>query len=229
MTLQISILRHPSLRRQMVATLIVTVFCIIFVGVTYYYNKAILDWLNSFLSYLLGQHIILRLIGDWPWTYTFINFAIIAIFWVDTLRRWVRRARGKTPTRRVDLTTGEVTREYATADEPTMQELISGDLIAGAVLCLVLAVIFRDSVISFFSQALNVGINVQTCTVSWPIGVCTPPGGGLHDPPTLTFIDLIQALVYLPLGLLILAPSTGVSVSPWAAWRSRCAMPSGPC
>jgi len=211
MTLQISILRHPSLRRQMVATLIVTVFCIIFVGVTYYYNKAILDWLNSFLSYILGQHIILRLIGDWPWTYTFINFAIIAIFWADTLRRWVRRARGKTPTRRVDLETGEVTREFASGDEPTMQELISGDLIAGAVLCLLLAIIFRDSVMSFFSQALNVGINIQTCTVSWPIGACVPPGGGLHDPPTLTFIDLIQALVYLPLGLLILALSATLS------------------
>jgi hypothetical protein len=38
-----------------------------------------------------------------------------------------------------------------------------------------------------------------------------PPGGGISNPPTLSFIDLIQALIYLPLGLIILALAATLS------------------
>ena len=49
------------------------------------------------------------------------------------------------------------------------------------------------------------------CITVWPFGACTPPGGGIANPPTLTFIHLIQTLIYLPLGLLILALSAMLS------------------
>jgi hypothetical protein len=209
LTLQISILRHPSLRRQLTETLIVTVFCIIFVGILYYFNVQISNFLSSILSAILGKHIILKLLGSSPLTYTIINFLIIAIFWVDTIRRWVRRSRGDSPTRRIDLATGEVTFKAESDEIPTMQELVSGDLVAGAFLVLVLALIFRQETLNFFSSVLNVGVPINTCTVSLP-GACNQYAT-TGNPPTLTFIDLIQTLIYLPLGLIILALAATLS------------------
>ncbi len=209
MTLQISIFRHHSLRRQLTATLMVTVISMIIVGITYFYNLQFQAFLQNVLEQLLHQHIILRYIGDNPWTYAIINFGLMAIFWVDTIRRWMRRARGLPPNPKVDI--GIFSTGGDDDDMPTLQELISGDLIAGAVLALVLGLIFRAEVVSFFSNLLQVGVSVNTCTVSWPIGSCAAPGGGLLDPPTLSFMDVVQALVYLPLGLLILAISATLS------------------
>jgi hypothetical protein len=215
MTLQISILRHPRLRRELLATLIVTTFCIVFVGLVYYYNLAIQQFLQNILTQLFNIRI--PQIGESPWTYTVINFLVIGIFWWDTLRRWVRRARGLPPATHIDIDLGDnptasmVRRRVPPTEMPSMQELISGDLIAAAVLTLLLSLIFRSEVISAFSNLLNVNISVNNCVVAWPLGHCVPPGGQLTDPPTLTFIDLIQALVYLPLGLIILALSATLS------------------
>ena len=215
MALQISILRNPRLRRQLTATLIVTTFCIIFVGLVYYYNLALQQFLQNILQQLLDIRI--PQIGNNPWTYTLINFLVLAIFWVDTLRRWGRRARGLPPALHVEIdlssnpSESTIRRMVPPEEMPSMSELVSGDLIAAALLTLLLSLIFRDNVISAFSHLLNINVDVTNCTVAWPLGHCTQPGGGLADPPTLTFIDLIQALVYLPLGLIILALSATVS------------------
>ena len=214
-TLQISILRNPKLRRQLVATLLVTTFCVIIVGLSYYYNKEI----QQFLQNLLTQFLNIRIpqIGNNPLTYTVLNFLIIAIFWVDTVRRWLRRARGLPPASHVAIdlsanpSASTIRRLVPPEEMPSMQELISGDLIAGAVLTLLLSLLFRDSVISGLSHLLNVNVPVNNCVVAWPLGHCTPPGGTITDPPTLTFIDIIQALIYLPLGLIILALSATLS------------------
>jgi len=214
-TLQISILRNPKLRRQLVETLLVTTFCVILVGISYYYNKEIQQFLQNVLTQFLNIRI--PQIGNNPLTYTLLNFLIIAIFWVDTIRRWIRRARGLPPASHVaiDLSTNPsqstIRRLVPPEEMPSMQELISGDLIAGAVLTLLLSLLFRDSVISGLSHLLNVNVPVNDCVVAWPIGHCTPPGGTIADPPTLTFIDLIQALIYLPLGLILLALTATLS------------------
>jgi hypothetical protein len=212
LTLQASILRHPSLRRQLVQTLSVTLFCIVFVGVVDYYNAEIVDALQRLLSYLTNTRVLLADLGTSPLTYSVINFLLIGIYWVDTIRRWIRRAQGKPPVRRADLGLNEPARPE---DMPTMQELVSGDLIAGAFLTLILSLIFHPDIINFFTQALQAGtsvngISVNDCTLSWPIGHCAG-GANVHNPPTLAFIDLIQALVYLPIGLIILALSATVS------------------
>ena len=214
-TLQISILRNPKLRRQLVATLLITTFCVILVGVSYYYNKEIQQLLQNILQQILKVPI--PQIGNNPLTYTLINFLIIAIFWLDTIRRWIRRSRGLPPASHVaiDLSTNPsastIRRLVPPEEMPSMQELISGDLIAGAVLTLLLSLVFRDSVISAFSHLLNINVDVNNCIVAWPIGHCVAPGGTISDPPTLTFIDIIQALIYLPLGLIILALSATLS------------------
>ena len=214
-TLQISILRHPRLRRQLVATLLVTTFCVILVGVSYYYNKEIQQLLQNLLTQIFNLRI--PEIGNNPWTYTIINFLVIGIFWVDTVRRWLRRSRGLPPASHIGIdlsanpSESTIRRLVPPEEMPSMQELISGDLIAAAVLTLLLSLVFRSEVISAFSHLLNINVNVNNCVVAWPLGRCTVPGGTIADPPTLTFIDLIQALIYLPLGMIILALTATLS------------------
>ncbi|MBF6592275.1 MAG: hypothetical protein IVW57_17320, partial [Ktedonobacterales bacterium] len=193
-TLQVSILRNTSLRRRLLATLIVSACAIAFIGVTYFSNS-----LPEFLRQVLQGGRFFKFLATNRYTYTVLNFGLIAIFWVDTFRRWIRRARGLPPNPRVDLGL-----EGAAAnpdDMPSLQELIAGDLIAGAVFVLLLAAIFQTDVISAFVRPRGAG-PITTCTLSWPLGACVAPGAGLTDPPTLSFMDLIQALVYLPLGLI---------------------------
>src|SRR5215469_10503824 len=201
LVLQISILRHISLRRELTATLAVTMFSVIFLGVLYFNPglvTAFLTLLQDLLSKIFGPHFLLSL----PLTYTVINFLIIGIFWLDTIRRWVRRVRGESPTRRIDLATGEATYKQGKDDLPTMEELV-----AGAFLVLVLALVLRPEVVGFFLNTIGVIPQhpINTCTVSLPGNCQLPPVAGQPNPPTLTFIDLIQSLIYLPLGLIILA------------------------
>jgi hypothetical protein len=202
-TLEIAVLRHPRLRRQLIEALIVTLLSMLFVGVTALFPSEVWD----FLSKLLNIRIVIPDIGNSPWTYAILNFGIILVFWADTLRRWMRARRGSPAARVLDLGIG--TLEFGEeGDLPTLPELIAGDLIAGGVLVGLLALFFQASVIDPISQALQVGAHITTCTVSWPIGACHLPGGGPADPPTLARIDTIQALIYLPLGFLTLALTT---------------------
>jgi hypothetical protein len=196
-TLQVSILRHPSLRPQLIATLSVTMFCIIFVGIVYYYNHQILTALQNLL-----QQINLKLpdLGRFPWTYAVVNFLLIGVFWFSSIRRWIRRASGQPLHPGAEIGVDDEGGD----DYPDMQQLVSGDLISGAILVLVLSFVFQATIVNLFSDLLQINVHISTCTVSWPLGACHG-GGGRADPPTLSFMDLIQAFVYLPLGLLILA------------------------
>jgi hypothetical protein len=206
MALEISILRDRRLRGEMTAALIVTVLSMILVGIIYFYGLPILDLLRKILNITT----VLPEIGDSPYTYALINFGILAIFWTDTLGRWGRVAMGKPLRRGVDIGFEQEDRPAHDADHPGLDEVISGDLIAGAALALVLALVFRAGVINFLSQLLQTKLTVNTCTVSWPVGHCAA-GGTQSDPPTLFFMDLLQSLVYLPLGLLILALSATIA------------------
>lgn len=200
LTLQISIFRDVSLRKRLIATIIVSVVAIIVVGIIYF-NRS----LPYILQQLLQGHRLITFLARNAWTYTVVNFLILGVFWVDTLRRWLRRARGQAPTPSVNIGGGEQPRAQ---ELPSMQELVSGDLIAGAVLALLLAGLFWHGLLAGVIQPQ--GVPISECTISWPIGFCHA-GGTLADAPTLTFIDLIQSLVYLPLGLLVLAISATLS------------------
>jgi len=201
-TLLASIFRDKSLRSRLIAILVVAGLSIIIVG-TLYFSQILPD----FLKHLLKDINLAALATD-AGTYAFINFLIIGIFWVDTIRRWVRRYRGLPPSMQVDIGWGSVRSVYDSQDMPSMQELISGDLIAGAVLTLILALLFDAQFLGNFIHTIPA---LNSCTVSWPFGACTAPGAGIGNPPTLSFIDLIQALIYLPLGLIILALAATLS------------------
>jgi hypothetical protein len=200
-TLQVSIFRNQSLRSRLWATLAVSLFCIIFVGITYF-NESLPDILRR----LLEQGRLLRLIATSTLTYTIVNFGLIAIFWADTIRRWIRRMRGLPPNPGVDIGFGK---SGDGEDMPSMTELVSGDLIAGALLTAILSLVFRTDVIGLFVHPQGMA-HITDCMVSWPLGACVH-GGGPQDPPTLTFLDIIQSLIYLPLGLIILALTATLS------------------
>ena len=204
LTLQISIFRDKSLRARLIATLVISLLAILFIGITYF-NQS----LPAILRDLLSRGQLLRALASSPLTYSFVNFGLIAIFWLDTFRRWIRRARGLNPNPGVDIGFGYSGRGQRDEEMPSLQELISGDLIAGALLTLLLSFIFEPNIIGSFIHPQNGPIT--NCTVSWPLGACVGYGAGPENPPTLTFIDLIQTLLYLPLGLLILALSATVS------------------
>ncbi|MBF6590106.1 MAG: hypothetical protein IVW57_06170 [Ktedonobacterales bacterium] len=212
MTLEVSILRNRVLRGKMVAALGVTLLSMLIVGAAYFYGKEIQHLLDNLFQNLLHIRSAIPEIGKSKFTYAIINFGLLAIFWSDTIRRWIRGARGEpiNPTVDLGLDDGTSRKKKKEEEQPTLEELISGDLIAGAFLTLLLALIFRADIINFFSDALQIHVSITTCTVSWPFGTCLG-GANLTDPPTLSFIDLLQALIYLPLGLLILAISATLS------------------
>ena len=97
-TLQISIFRDTSLRARLIATLIMSLLAIVFIGITYF-NQSLPEILRN----LLQQGRFLRFLAGNQWTYTVVNFLLIGIFWLDTIRRWVRRARGQSPNPGVDI------------------------------------------------------------------------------------------------------------------------------
>ncbi len=207
-TLELSVLRHPRLLTQRLAVLIVTLIAIIIVLITFFYQIPFQNLLNELIQQIFRLRISLVEFFTSTLIYTIINFGVLLIFALDSARRWQRRVRGLPPNAGVDLGLSET---VDTSSLPSIQQLVSGDILAGALLCAMLAVLFRSDVVGVFWQILRADVHVTGCTVSWPIGACTSPGGGRANPPTLTFIDSILALTALPTGLLILALTASIS------------------
>lgn len=198
-TLQISVLRHPKLRGRLIATLVVTLVSTVVVGIAYYGNtgllRRILDFITSGILVNLGTN---------PWFYTLLNFGLILLFVADSARRWLNRARGFNPN-------GDLFGTLTPADEntPRVDELVSGDLIAGFVLIGALALIFTPTVVSFVTGITQVYPPCLHGATGCPINAndlrvpAVLPLGGTD----LAVIDRLIALVCLPLGVLILALS----------------------
>jgi len=214
--LQVSIFRHASMRGRLIATLVVTGLAVL--GVAFVkFGNVLPDALTHPAGPSGGQSgsspagpSLATSLASNPWTYVVANFGLLAIFWVDTLRRWVRRARGLPPTSRVALTPDEARQDAARLAQtmPSLEELISGDLIAGFVLAAALAFVFQANVLQTFIH--NVSIDTCTLALPAPLASCTS-GTDAAAMPTLTFLDRIQALIYLPLGLIILGLTATLS------------------
>src|SRR5487761_2625442 len=190
-TLLVSIFRNRSLRGQLIATLIIALLCVIIVYVIGFPGGAIRKFLSHYLPLLADEQL----------TYVIVNFAIILIYWVDTIRRWVRRAAGLRLHPEVDLATGaHLDEKVDPAEQPSMAELISGDLLAGAVLTALLSYLFKPIVMNhiIITHPLLSDCNLA---VSWPPSACLSAG---VQYATLTFLDQTQALTYITVGLLVL-------------------------
>lgn len=203
--LEISIFRHPSLRWRRNIIVAVTTVCILLVGYAYFN----LPFLRELLSQSSeqpppttgGGGLVHRLLNS-PWTYSIINFGILAIFWADTARRWIRRGMGLSPNPEVDLGLGEARKR----DLPSMEEVISGDLIAAGVLSLILMLAFSPWLINFVGGILTpTRVPIDQCLISLP-GSCPPSPSS-----TLAFLDTVLALITLPLGAIILALTATLS------------------
>ena len=203
-TLQVSILRNVRLRGELIALLIVTLVCTALVGLGY------VGPLQELLKKLLGGEFI-RNFGKNAWTWTIINFFIIIVFIFDTVRRWAARALGQPET-------GDFAGRENDPEAPTSEELASGDLLAGTILFLLMALFFTAIVIgsiarfagiyndpvSCMTQVLN-GCNITPDTLRVPAGV--PLLAGMD----LSRIDQILGLICLPLAFLVLAVSATLS------------------
>ena len=208
LTLEVAVLRDPLVQLYRFAVVTVTIIAMIIVFITFFYGIPFGEWLNALLEQLFHLRVAVENLVSNPWFYTVLNFGVLGVYALDSGKRWLRRARGLPPSRRVDIGLGEA---VDTKSLPGMQQLVAGDLLAGALLCAVLAVIFRPDIVSGFWHLTNSSVFVNGCTVSWPLGACTPPGLTRADPPTLTFIDTLLALMALPAGLLILALAGAIS------------------
>ncbi|HEX3270692.1 MAG TPA: hypothetical protein VHR15_08580 [Ktedonobacterales bacterium] len=187
--LEYSIFRHPSLAWRRVVILTVFIICMGIVAWVYLFNISLIDELIHF-RFNGG---LLRGFFSNPVTLTIINLAILGIFWLDTARRWVRRARGLQPNPRVNL--GSYDEGKAPPELDPMTDIVSGDLIAGGVLAFVLGVIFSGYVI-------NPLLPSNACKVNL-FGSCSAL--------PLTTMDNVIALVSLILGLVILALTATLS------------------
>ncbi len=159
--LQSSIFRHHFMRVRLIATLVVTFVCIVVVAyLTFGSLPTIqLPWLSGGGGgggQGPGPSLANRLESN-PWTYTLINFGLLAIFWLDTIRRWVRRAMGLSPTNTVAIMPGEESQISGRAqqDMPSLEELVSGDLIAGAVLTMALSFVLDAAILGHFIPAVG--------------------------------------------------------------------------
>ncbi len=189
-TLLWSIFRNRALRGQLIAVLIIAAISII---LAYLVGNP-----TGYIRKLLEQYI--PLLAKEQVTYVFINFAVILVYWVDTIRRWERRARGLRPHPVMDIMTGQKTEIAEPEELPSMAELISGDLFAGSLLIGLLSFLFRQDVMSFITQT-----SLTTCSVSFSFPPSSCVDGSTGVLATLTLIDQTQALGYLAIGLVILA------------------------
>lgn len=198
-TLEIAVLRSHKLRRYLVQALVVTLLAMVFVAIVAFFPNAVKDFLESIN--LRDLAIYISNIQNYPLTYLILNFGVIAVFWVDTFRRWllVRGSPTNVNARVIDLGVGriEIGEE---GDLPTLPELIAGDLIAGGVLVAVLALIFQANVLNPIYGVLQTGTHITDCVVSLTLTCPTTAA-----PVTITRVDIIQALIYLPIGLITLA------------------------
>jgi hypothetical protein len=195
LTFQATVFRNPALRRRLVVVLTTTLISIAVVAILYFERDRVAQLLQDLVKWI-NLDFLTRSLSE-AWTYTFFNVLILGVFWVDTLRRWGRRAAGQRPNPRSN-------------EMPSLEDLISGDLIAGAVLAIALAIIFSQPVAYVLAGLAQSQVVVTACTVSLP-GACPTPTSVPDTKATLTFIDTLISLVVLVFGLIILALSAVLS------------------
>ena len=189
--LEYSIFRHPSLAGRRIVILTVFVICMGIVTWAYF-NISITSLVDALVHFRFNGGLLRRFFSN-PITLTVVNLVILGIFWLDTVRRWVRRARGLQPNPRVNL--GSYDEGKAPPELDPMTDIVSGDLIAGGVLAFILGVIFSGYVIDPLLPSNPCKVNLFGSCSALP----------------LTTMDNVLALVALILGLVILAMTATLS------------------
>ena len=192
LTLQISILRRTP-RHQLIATLVLSLLSIALVAAVDLGGKQLAQWIEQQFG---GGQIFSRILQwltnlpTFSETYVVVNYGLIGILALDSIYRWVSRARGRKP---VPILAGTVSAR-AGPDDPQLQELIAGDLIVGGLFLAGLSLSFRESFLQWITGNQYVVTN-------------------LLGSPHSTFADLsttdgVLADICLPIGLIALFVST---------------------
>lgn len=167
------------------------------------------DFLGDFMRWV-GEHLHLPSVpapDDHAYAifWTIVNFGVLTYYVLNVVRRWRRRLRGESLDPFAGITLeGESHPSAASSTAQTgwrdvVGELLAFDLLGGGILALVLAAVFLPPLWGGV-------VGSDRCPVSLPIGNC-PPGTawtGVADPHTLTFSDLIIAIIGGGIGVLLL-------------------------
>jgi hypothetical protein len=175
--LEVTVLRQPAWRRQLVGTMLWSLLAMALVGIIYFSSPRLVVALS-----LLGrqaEHAVLTL-GQQAITYTVVNAGILLLYWGDRVLSWTSRRPG--------LTSARVLRR---------RYLIALDLGTGALLCALLALALQPALLTVLARLLKVNVSVSACMVAVP-GTCAP---------TLSQLDWLAAGVSLAAGLLLLVTS----------------------
>jgi hypothetical protein len=175
--LEMSVLRSSALGNQRLATILWSLPAMALVGIIYYSSSRLV-----FAISLLGvqaEHAVLTL-GQQALTYTVVNVGILLVYWADRSLSWTNWKSGLTSVRALRL-----------------WYVIALDLLTGALLSTLLALILQPASLTLLARLLKVNVVVSACMVALP-GACTP---------ALSTFDWLIAEVSLALGLLIIIAS----------------------
>jgi hypothetical protein len=194
--LLLSILRHSSLRTVRRGPIAVALVSIIVVGALYVFNAN----LESLLQQLNWGELPSQIVQN-PGTYVLVNFAIIVIFLAITARRFFRHFRGLPLYSYVEIGSGSAGALRQGEEQVQTSELVAGDMLAGAAISAVLALIVFQPIFSQIWQ--DVGLASK-----FPTPELTAGASG----PALSLLDVIMSLAFVVIGLISLVIAGAVEV-----------------
>lgn len=204
------ILRHPSPRqemagdaervtprpRQLSRALAVSFVSIVIVALAFEQPAIagpLLDQLAGWLHLVRTEQLIANLVNLW----------FVGVYGIDALARWIGSAR--------KLRTAWTARALREKRLASALGLLANDLITGAALFSILAVLFRSDVLNFIVSVFRIGTptastqTITDCVVSLRFRDCGGARIQPNDLPTITFVDANAALWLLGGSLVFLA------------------------
>ncbi len=130
------------------------------------------------------------------------NIAIIVVYIFDRVWQWRTGERTASITLPNDINPSSLKPITLFRLSLSNWELVSQDIFAIAVLYIALGFVVQSSVVNYLLQPFA-GKHVDSCTISWLVGVCQGEGS-TGKPPTLHTIDLIGGGAALIVSLIIL-------------------------
>lgn len=187
---QAAIFRDATMRRQRRQMLAMTGIAMVLVIVGYYLRNQFEGISSNGVN--IFQALNIHIVFPQNTVLAVINYGILGIFWADSLRRWVRCARGGACTPQVMIRRGS--QRSVPVVTPSLAEVMAGDLIAGGALAAILWGVFQPQVMGRIISFINTrdlaappAISAATCATNCPL------------------VDRNQMFLYLSLGLLVLA------------------------
>jgi hypothetical protein len=187
-TLQATVLRHPSLRQQRRVILVTTATCMIVTALLYYYRSDVISFLQSLWNPSSPPPDLLRN----PTFYALINDVVLLIFFGEAVWLAVRRKVTTAPSLFIDLKTGHKIVQ-SRDDLPSFTERITGYLVTRGALALLLTFFIIGIVPTIIGECLSHPLTIG--------GTCSATDALIP----LWILDVVLSLAALIVGLVLLA------------------------